>query len=77
MTDFTIVVNISNKVHIQKRFVYNILMMFGDVGGLNDFLALIFATIFGYFSENLMLARMIEKLFHLSKEKQAYSPDTQ
>ena len=65
---FTIVINLSNKVQIQKRVVYNILMMFGDVGGLNDFLGLFMATIFGYFSENLLLASMLEKLFHFTKK---------
>ena len=40
--------------------------MFGDVGGLNDFLGLFFATVFGYFSENLKVASMIERIFHQS-----------
>ena len=62
-----IALNISNKVQIQKRVVYDILMMFGDVGGLNDFAGLFLATFFGYFAENFMVARMIEKLFHLEK----------
>ena len=65
-SDFTIVVNLSNRVQIQKRVVYNILMMFGDVGGLYDFLGLFLATIFGFISQNLMLARMVEKLFHFT-----------
>ena len=61
---FTIGLSISNKVHIQKRIVYDILMMFGDVGGLNDFAGLFLATVFGYFSEDLMIAKMTDKLFH-------------
>ena len=61
-----IVLDISNKVNIQKRVVYDILMMFGDVGGLNDFVGLFLATVFGYFAENLKVSRMIEKLFHLA-----------
>ena len=34
-------------------------MMFGDVGGLHDFLGLFLATVLGYFSENLKVASMI------------------
>ena len=49
---------------ISKRTVYNIFMMFSDVGGLNDFLGLLLATIFGFFSERLMLASLVSSLFH-------------
>lgn len=45
-----IVINQSKKVTKQKRVVYNCFMMFGDVGGLYDFLRLALATIFGTFS---------------------------
>ena len=38
-------------------------MMFGEVGGLNDFFALILATFFGYFSERFLQASLVEKLF--------------
>ena len=68
--DFAIFIRLSNKVQIQKRVVYNILMMFGDVGGLNDFLCLFLATVFGYFSENLLVAEMIQKLFHFTKKRE-------
>ena len=37
-TDFTIWITLSSKVSKQKRIVYNVLAMFGDVGGLNDFI---------------------------------------
>ena len=36
--DFTISFTISSKVTKQKRTVYGFLTMFGDVGGLNDFI---------------------------------------
>lgn len=65
-------------MEIQKRVVYNILMMFGDVGGLYDFFGLFFATIFGLISQNLLLARMVEKLFHITTEEtHAYSSNAQ
>ena len=38
--EFGFMVNLSNRVVIQKRSVYTMLMMFGDVGGVNDFFAL-------------------------------------
>ena len=42
------------------------LQMFGDVGGLYDFLVLISATIFNYFADKLMLRELASKLFHFS-----------
>lgn len=35
---FVIIFSLSNNVYIQKRVVYNIFTMFGDVGGLNSLL---------------------------------------
>ena len=36
--EFTISFALSTKVNKQKRTVYGFLTMFGDVGGLNDFI---------------------------------------
>ena len=54
---------LSNRVIIQKRNVYTVLMMFGDVGGLSDFLALGLSFFFTIFEEPMMLASIAEKLF--------------
>ena len=47
---------LSAKVTKQKRVVYDVFMMFGEVGGLSDFLALVLGVIIGFFSERLLLA---------------------
>ena len=51
LENFTIMISLENKIVVQKRVVYDFLTMLSDVGGLNDFLVLFFATIFGFFSE--------------------------
>ena len=38
-------------------------MMFGEVGGLYDFLALGIATVLGFFSERQLMASLAQKLF--------------
>ena len=43
--------------------VFDIFMMFGEVGGLNDFLALILAAFFNVFSRQFLLASLAQKLF--------------
>ena len=62
-----IVIGLSKKITKQKRTVYNIFMMFGDVGGLYDFLRLCLAVVFGLFSRNMMQASLIEQLFLISE----------
>ena len=54
---------LSEEVTIKKRVVYDIFMMLGEVGGLNDFLILIFAAFFGLFSGQFLLASLAQKLF--------------
>lgn len=54
--DNVITIQLSKKVQYQKRIVYNIFMMLGDVGGLNDFLKLLLASALGFLSESLMQA---------------------
>ena len=56
-------ISLSNKVIKQKRVVYDIFMMFGDVGGLNDFLFLGLSMVFGFFSERYMVADFTAELF--------------
>ena len=63
-------ISLSKKINYQKRIVYDIFMMFGDVGGLNDFLGLLISPIFGLFSEFLLSGDMVKKMFHtVSYEK--------
>ena len=38
-------------------------MMFGDVGGLNDFLALGMTMVFSFFSNRYMLADFVSTVF--------------
>ena len=59
-----ITISLSKKVNYQKRIVYDIFMMFGDVGGLNDFLGLLISTVFGLFSDYLLNGDMVKKMFH-------------
>ena len=59
----TVQLNLSNKITIQKRVVYTVFEMLGDVGGLYDFFALGLTTIFGVFSDRLMLSSLIPKIF--------------
>ena len=50
-------------------------MMFGEVGGLYDFLGLGIGTVLGFFSERQLMASLAQKLFHraptVTKEKYA------
>ena len=39
-------------------------MMFGEVGGLHDFLALGLSTVLAFFSERQLMASLAQKLFH-------------
>ena len=41
---------LSQKVTLQTRKVHDIFMMFGEVGGLYDFLVLGLSTVLGFFS---------------------------
>ena len=47
----------------EKRTVYDLFMMLGDVGGLSDILTVVTATLVGFFNEPLMLASFITKLY--------------
>ena len=65
-SQFIIMMALSSKVTKQKRVVYDIFMMFGEVGGLYDFLALALASIFGFASEHYMFASLVQKLFRIA-----------
>lgn len=56
-------ISLSKKVVYQKRTVYDIFMMFGDVGGLNDFLGVLLSSVFGLFSDSLLNGAMVKKMF--------------
>ena len=56
-------INLSRKVYIKRRVVYDIFMMLGEVGGLRDFIALTCVAILGAFSERFLLAELASKLF--------------
>ena len=62
--NWSIILTLSPKVIYQKRIVYDVFMMFGDVGGLNDFFVLILASFFGFWSNSFMRASLVQKLFH-------------
>ena len=62
-SDMIFEVSLSNRVIKQKRIVYDVFMMFGDVGGLNDFLALGLTMVFGFFSNRYMVADFVSTLF--------------
>ena len=65
-TSFGFSLVLSSKVTIQKRSVYDALMMFGDVGGLRDFLAVGLSAIFTFFADRMMLTSLVNKVFHVS-----------
>ena len=56
---FSIDLALSQKVIIQKRIVYDLSMMLGDVGGLYDFLNLCHGIIFWFFSSRFLITKMI------------------
>ena len=66
LANFSVYINLSHKVIIQKRVVYDIFMMFGDVGGLRDFLYLFLTSVFGFFSDEFLNASILRRLFHVS-----------
>lgn len=60
---------------IQKRVVYDLLTMFGDLGGLYDFFTLFVVVIFGKIAEKMRLVDMIKSLFVTAGRKSAYRQD--
>ena len=62
-------ISLSGRVVKQKRIVYDVFMMFGDVGGLNDFLVLGLSIVFGFFSERYMIADFVAELFQFESKQ--------
>ena len=60
---------LSKEVLVQRRVVYDIFMMFGDVGGLQDFILIVLAPLFSYFSSSFMSATLVSKLYHASESE--------
>ena len=67
-------IQLSNKVTIRKRRVYDALMMFGDVGGLSDFLAVGLSALFTFFADRMMLASLVQKFFNVSTDHRVPVP---
>ena len=54
---------------VEKRKAYDLLTMFGDVGGLADFLKIIASSAFGFASQQLLRADQATQLFFLASGK--------
>ena len=61
------VFSLSKEVNVQRRVVYDVFMMFGDVGGLLDFILIIFRPMIFYISGSFMSASLVTRLFHRSE----------
>ena len=68
--------SISNVVTKQKRVVYDIFMLFGDVGGLYDFIFLILASVLGFWSEAFMRSSLVQKLYLADHDRSNRRTDT-
>ena len=55
---------------MQRRVVYDMFMMFGDVGGLLDFILILLRPVFCYLSSTLMSASLVSRLYHYSDSPQ-------
>ena len=69
---FEVFFTLSGQVMIQKRLVLDIFMVFGEVGGVNDFFILVLQFLFLWQSEQylmLSLAQRLFKIFPSSSEK--------
>ena len=61
--------SLSNEVIIHKRIVYDTFMMFGDVGGLLDFMMYVVIALFSTLNNSLLKTSQVSKLFYSSKAK--------
>ena len=48
--------------------------MFGDVGGLSDFFAVVLSALFTFFVDRMMLASLVQKIFHVSTDHRVPVP---
>ena len=44
-------------------------MMFGDVGGMVDFILIVLSPILSYFTSSFMSASLVSKLYHVSESE--------
>ena len=65
---FTVTIALSNKIMIQKRVVYDLYVMLGDIGGFYDFFSIMFTQVFGFFATRLMHGELALKLFSVSTD---------
>ena len=66
---FTVAIYLSTEIKYQKRVVYDIFMMFGEVGGLRDFFILGLNPLFGLFSDQFLMASIVSKLFRINEHQ--------
>lgn len=64
----TIVIQLSRKVFIQRREVYETLVMLADVGGLFDFVRLAISVTLGFFTPYYFLVSQVKALYHFSTQ---------
>ena len=57
------VFTLSNRIVKQKRVVYDLFMMLGDVGGLSDIIIGICLTLVSVVNEPFMTSKLIQKLY--------------
>ena len=43
--------------------------MFGDIGGMLDFVLIVLGPIFSYFTSSFMSSSLVSKLYHVSEDK--------
>jgi len=54
-----VIFTLSNKVTVQNRDVYNIWMVFSEVGGVHALMRFSFAAFFGFLSRKLVKAELM------------------
>ena len=54
---------------MHKRIVYDTFMMFGDVGGLLDFMMYVVIALFSSLNNSLLETSLVSKLFYSSKSR--------
>ena len=63
---FEVTFNLSRKVFVQNRLVYNILDMLGDIGGLFEILQIFLSVFIGFFARNFFQMSQISTFFQVS-----------
>ena len=60
---FELSLHLSNKINIEKRKVTSLPSLFGELGGLFDFFALIILLVIGKFKANSFLQNTVKTFF--------------